>query len=692
MRVEPRRPSSCPTPVTAAERTRRWLSAKTHHQPKVHTTRTRDHGPMEQIDPLPPPTRPRVLSLWRPVTFVQPRSIPVLTSGLAAGALIFALAMSQGGYDIVSRQTIAVVIWWLVGLTAVVAVGGPSAPRWSGVLVTVFAAGIAGWIALNLEASASQERSVVELGRAVAHLGPVVLLGWALPARWWRGVLVGLVVGGVAVCIAALGNRVSPGFLGQTTAIVFTNTSARLSAPLGYWNAVGSWSVITMLLLMAIGSHGALRWQRALAMSALPLVAAVGYLTYSRSSVAAAAVGLVVLLALAKHRWTAAAVTLGALAAGAAVVAVVHGAPAIAEATGSAGGAEVVVAVLVAGVVLAGFTALCARLDGLALRPARARVATIALVALAVGVGGVSAAQYGPRAWDKFSTFETTNDADPTKRLTSLNNGARVEQWKVAIESWKLDKANGSGAGTYELTYNRTGPDAQFVRDAHSAFLEALSEQGWPGLLLLVGLVASTIAAVGTAARRCRNALDRGLVAGAGAGLAAFTFGTGFDWFWEVTALALYAMALTGAIIAAGKGEAEEHRRAVPVLRVGLVVVALIAVLIELPGLVGTSEVRRSQRDAAAGNLVLARSHADQAIEILPWASSPFLQRALVDEQAGAWRAARDGLALAIERDPYDWRLPLVLARVEAEAGRTEAALAAFRRAKALRPGGQFFQ
>lgn len=645
--------------------------------------------------------------------------------------MLFALAIAQGGYDVVDRQTAAVILWWIVGLAAVVSGRLSSRPALSGVLATAFAAGISVWIAVSVGRSISEERTVIELGRSVAHLAPVVLIGWALPARLWRSVLAGLIIGAVAVCVAALGNRLSPGFLGQTTAVVFSNTTSRLAAPLGYWNAVGSWSVITTLLLLGAGAHAPRWWQRSLAMSAVPLAVTVGYLTYSRSSIGALAVGLVILVALSLRRWTLVVHAGAAVAASLVCVLAVRGAPEIADATGTAGGATVGAIVVAAGIALAVVSALTGRLglDRVALPLRTARIATGALVIAALVFGAVGVASYGDRAWDKFSTVENfSGAADPTGRLTSLNNGSRVAQWNLAIDSWKEDKLRGSGAGTFELTYNTEAKDGQFVRDAHSAFLEALSEQGVVGFGLLVGFVLALIACVATAVRRSVDALDRGLIAGASAGLAAFLFGTGFDWFWEVTALALYAMALAGVLIAAGKtaprsvktppvvtsddgpsdaasevpAAAERPRETRPLaaprkaagwpLRAALVAVAVVAILVELPGLVGTSEVRRSQSDVVAGDIVGARSHADQAIDIIPWASSPFLQRALVDEQAGEWTAAAASMKLAIERDPKDWRLPLVLSRVEAKAGRTKAALAAYRQAKALRPYGEFFR
>lgn len=640
----------------------------------------------------------------------QLRPLALVGAALAAAALLFAVAIADGGYDIVDRQSIGVVLWWLVGLGALVASRGPARPGLSGLLVIAFGAGIALWIGMNVGHSTSQERSVVELGRAVTHLAPVVLIGWVLPTCLWRGVFLGLTIGAVAVLIAALGNRLSPGFLGQTDAIVFVSDTSRLASPLGYWNGVGSWGVVTALLLLATSAHASTWWQRALAIFPLPLAVAVVYLTYSRSSIGAALVGLVVMVALSRHRWTLALHALAAGVAGLVVVGAIRSAPEIAEATGSDGSSGLIATLVGAGAVLALVVAGVHHVgvDRVALPLRLARIVLVVGGVFAIAGGAIAASQYGPDAWDKFTTIDQTAATDPTNRLKTLSNGYRVAQWRIALESWEDAKLRGTGAGTFELTYNLRADDSQFIRDAHSAFLEALSEQGVIGLLLLVGLVGSTAAAVIVAVRRAVGAVERGLIAGAGAGLVAFTFGTAFDWFWEVSALALLAMALTGVVVAAGKPESKERevdaqpeasatstresREGGWAMRASLVATAILAVLVLLPGLVGTSEVRRSQQAVNRSDLAAARASADEAIGIQPWASSPFLQRGLVDERDGQWTSARRALQLAIERDPYDWRLPLVLARIEAKAGEPEAAIKAYREAKRLRPNGQFFQ
>lgn len=629
------------------------------------------------------------------------RRAPVAALCVAATAAAFlaALAFQGGAYDVVARQTAGVLLWWAVLVGTLVFARSLRWPAAPAIAATAFGAGIAIWAGLGADASLSAERSATETARAVAHLAPIILVGWVLPKHLWRAVVVGVAVGGTVVCLAALGERLSPGFLEDTRTVVFLNTTSRIAAPLGYWNALGSWGVITAVLLLAMSSHLPRPAFRAMAALPLPAIAAVIYLTYSRSALASGLLGLVLLVAFSRNRWTVIAHLAAFGVAAVVVIQAISGADQIANATGNAGAGGVILAIAASALALAAIAALTGhlRLDAVRVprKPAKAAFAIGAALGAAVLIFGV--ATYGGQAWDRFSTQENADAADPTARLTMVNNGNRVVQWQVAWDSWEAQPWRGSGAGTFELTYNREGNDGQFVRDAHSSYLESLSEQGIPGFALLVGLVFSSLWTLSLALRRASSTLDRGLIAGAGAALGAFFIGSGADWFWEVGALAMLSMTLLGALMASlGQDAAatpaqRPHGRGL-LLPAMLVAVALAAVLVELPGLVGTSEIRRSQQAVVSGDLNAAREHADQAIDTMPWASSPFLQRGLVDEQTGAWPSARRSLQLAIARDPYDWRLPLVLSRIEAKAGEPAAALEAYRDAKALRPRGEFFR
>jgi Tfp pilus assembly protein PilF len=86
-----------------------------------------------------------------------------------------------------------------------------------------------------------------------------------------------------------------------------------------------------------------------------------------------------------------------------------------------------------------------------------------------------------------------------------------------------------------------------------------------------------------------------------------------------------------------------------------------------------------------------ALRHALDAKNLQPWAASPYLQLALVQEQLRDLKAARMWIGEAIERNPIDWRLWLVSARIETKANDISAARRSLRRAKALNPRSPLF-
>jgi Flp pilus assembly protein TadD len=156
---------------------------------------------------------------------------------------------------------------------------------------------------------------------------------------------------------------------------------------------------------------------------------------------------------------------------------------------------------------------------------------------------------------------------------------------------------------------------------------------------------------------------------------------------WEVTAVT--ALALAAIAVAAIPRFGPPAASRLP-LRVAVPVVAAIALFAQVPGLVSTSKVRDSREAFNSGRTAEALSNAGEAIEAEPWGSTPYVQRALVEEATGELRAAQVDLRRAIERSRLDWRPWLLLARVEAKRGNVERALTAYRTARRLRPASPF--
>lgn len=607
--------------------------------------------------------------------------------GLVAAAVALA-AIDGGSYDLVVRQQWAVVLWWAIALAALLGLLPQTRPRVPGAVVLSSFVALAAWTAVSFTWTASDERTLAELSRVITHLGVVVIVAGALGPRTWHPAVAGATAGAVAICVYALITRLAPDSFAINTA-VFAEDARRLSKPLGYWNAVGAWAGMTTALCLGWSAHAQSLVGRGLALAAVPLSALVAYLTYSRASLGGIALGLLVLLATSRNRWTLALHAAAAAAGTGLAVLVVRGAPEIADATGSAGAGKVVAALAGAAVAVGAVAAATGHfgMDRIRMRLKAARIA-LAITAVIAVVGAVTAAlTFGPDAWDQFTAVPAgSTSSDPADRLTNLNGG-RYQIWEAAWRSVWDSPWKGSGAGTFEFTWNERATRAEFVRDAHSLYLEALSELGVIGLLALLTLVGGVAAAL-LLALRGAGASERGALAGSAGAISAFFFGASLDWLWESTANAVLALVLVGTTLAATGVPIRSPR--VPV-RLALAVIAILCAATQLPGLVSTSEIRESQQASRAGDIAAARAHADDAIDAQPWAASPLVQRALVDEQAGALRAASVELRRAEALEPRNWRIPLILARIEARRGNADAALAAYARAKALRPRGQFF-
>lgn len=610
----------------------------------------------------------------------------VASACIIAVALGF-VAVDGGSFDLVVRQEWATWLCWLVAVTTPVGLTFRLRLSPTGWVPLVALAALTAWTATSLIWTSSAELTLTEVARACAYFAVVVAILAFPPQEHWRAIIGGAAAAGVLVCCWSLAHRLSPESFNDVVSI-FEGDSRRLSAPFGYWNAVGAWAGMTTALCLGWSAHADRRATRAVALAVIPITTVTAYLTYSRAAVGGSVLGLVVLLALSRNRATLIVNALIALATSAAVVLVVRSQPGIADAT-SGEGSSSVLGVILGAALACGVTAwLTSRVGADNLRLSTRVTKVVLPVAAAVALIGAAAAvaSFGPQAWDSFTTSNLQEARDPASRLTTLN-GYRHLHWEVALDAFSAHRWTGTGAGTYEYSWNQSGYSG-FVRDAHSLYLETMAELGMPGLLTLLMFIAGLGLVLWSALRRANGAADRGAIAGAAAAVAAYTLGAGVDWLWESPAVTVLALSLVGAMVLAGARGASAPRWP---CRLAITLGAAVAALIQLPGLVSTSEVRKSQDALRAGDVRAARAHADEAINTQPWAGSVWIQRALVDERAGAYAAAAVELRRAAARQPEDWRVPLLLARVEARRGNAQEALAAYRRAKQLRPRSQFF-
>jgi hypothetical protein len=624
----------------------------------------------------------------------------------AVAAVTFYVAYDDGGYSLTSRSTIAIGVWW----TILVGVGlgywrlerVPRGAVVPGALLALFA----GWVLASAAWSSSAEDAFAEFDRAALYLGIYAVAVLAAGSRLLARSIDGLTVAIAAIGLVALISRLFPGsFPSRGLPKVLPNASARLSFPLGYWNGLGIFVGLAFPLLLHSALGGG-RGRRASAVGVMPALGTAVYLTSSRGAVAALIGGILVFLLAAPRPWAAFGAMLTAAAGTAASIAVlmprhelVNG-PFDSTAARSEGWQAAVLIVLICIATAAVFETAAAIAPRPAV-PARIRrgLVAAAIVTLIVA-GGIVA--HEARPIQDFTRLPTaaasTAPGDSVgEHLLSGGGSGRWQFWTSAVDEFRSAPLQGGGAGSYEAWWARHGSFAYFVKDAHSVYLETLGELGIVGFVLLVGALAAAVV-VGVRRLRARDA-ERAAIASLLGVLTTYLIGAGTDWMWELTAVTLVGMCALGLLTGPATlppASSNEPARArgmrwrLP-LSIGVAVAACAVVAAEAIPLLADVEVRSSQADVGAGRSGLARSHAVAASKIEPWAATPYLQLALVEEGAGNLADARRAIDEAIQRDREDWRPWFVAARIETRLGDVATAARSRARARSLNPRSPLF-
>jgi tetratricopeptide (TPR) repeat protein len=313
-------------------------------------------------------------------------------------------------------------------------------------------------------------------------------------------------------------------------------------------------------------------------------------------------------------------------------------------------------------------------------------------VAGAVVAVGVTIA-VGGRAWDQFSSPDLQFPDQPEKHFGQLSGAGRHDFWRVSIDAFGERPILGSGAGTYEFSWEEARSINLPVHDAHSLYLEAFAELGVFGGLVVLGLVGSLLW-WGFASWRAARGAARERYAALVAVMLAFAVGAAFDWFWELAGLGavffLAAGVLIGVRCAQLTSEQGQESTQVDDRRYGLAIVGLATVWISAVALIGPllveREIEASQAAAARGDIGSAIDRAASARSIEPWAASPYVQLGLLSELQGDYPAAITHFTHAIEREDRNWQVYYLRGRVEEAAGDTAQAEADFEKARELNP------
>lgn len=577
---------------------------------------------------------------WRAMSRPRVGAAALVPGAVAAGATGAGLFAGDSVWT-------GIALLLLAGGWSALALGGRAAtPAGGGPLLGLLLATTA-WSGLSLLWSVAPDSSWAELDRTLVLSGFLalgLLLGASGPAacRTAAGVL-----------LAALGAAVLWALAGKAIPALFPDggRTTRLRDPIGYWNALAL--AADFLLVLALGAAaGADRSRVARTGGAVLAYAAVVaiLLAASRVGVAAALLGVALLLLLRRDRVETALLALATTAPGVAVAGWAFTRPALVEdgqahADRVADGAWFGVLLLAGGALVAFLSLVLARRSWTgATRKLVAR--TLAGLALAATLGAaVAALANAGRIADEFRGGEVTNEPG---RLADLSSNNRLDWWGEAWEVFRADPLLGAGANTFEVARKRYRETASPVTQPHSVPLQFLAGTGLVGLALFAALVAAAAAAAAGALRRL-DAAERTAAGGLAIGLVLWLAHAVVDYTWDFVAVTGPAVFAAGVLAAAGR---PVRRVRAPLVAAGAAALALSAVAaVATPWLAERSvrevgpALERRDFDAAAESVERARS-------LDPLSLEPLFALARVEEQRGSFDAALDAYRKAVRLQP----------------------------------------
>ena len=494
-------------------------------------------------------------------------------------ALLLAAALVAIGFVTKAGSTdgnLGAITWTEVGLlVAGLGMGGAAAllggrGRAFGAPALVLFGVLAALTYASIGWSIRPDSSWLEGNRTLSYLaafGGGLVAARLLP-RHWRALIGGVTIASLAVCAWALLTKVFPGSLDAS------DTLGRLSAPFGYWNAVGLAGALGLPgCLWASGRPGASRLTRTLAPPAVGVLVVALVMSFGRGALAAALIGLVVWFAAVPFRFRAALVLATGAAGAGAMLAWALGSHSLTNdkvalaARVSAGHTFGLVLVLgLAGVTAAGYGAaiVAERVTppSPTRRQARAAVVGIVVAAVALGVGALAASSRGftgeiSHVWDQLTNPASHVNSSPG-RLVQLGS-SRPTYWREGLLVGEHHLLVGAGAGSFQTASLRYAKDKQaFAAQAHSFVIQTFADLGLLGVVVMLALLVSW----GVAAARPLGI--RGPPAGPEDGaesagmftllavVVIFGVHSTIDWTWYVPGVALPALLCAGWL--AGRG------------------------------------------------------------------------------------------------------------------------------------------
>jgi hypothetical protein len=445
----------------------------------------------------------------------RPVGDALLGAGIAVALCVFVF-VTTGGVDLGANtwaQIVLVALGAAVGVWALLRARGGRG--WGGVTVALFAA-LAALTIASIAWSVEPDTSWTEASRTLSYLaafGAAVALARLLPRRW-PALVGGLAAGATLLCGYALIVKVFPGTFDAADPL------GRLRLPFGYWNAVGLIGAIGLPPVLWAGARPETdRRLRALTPGAFAVLATAILLSYSRSALAVAVIGVAIWFAWVPFRLRAAAL-LGVGGAGGALLivwalakhALTADHVALAART-SAGHTYGIVLVVVLGLLTALGYWLSRAFDRVEVpAPIRRRISIVLLcLAALIPVGavvGLATSARGLTGELSFAWRSLTNPSngvgDSAGRLLELGN-SRAFYWHQGLQVGEHAPLGGVGAGGFDTAQGRYSTSQRVSQHAHSYAIETFADFGLIGVALsLALLVAWALAARRTIAWRRR--------------------------------------------------------------------------------------------------------------------------------------------------------------------------------------------
>ncbi|MGE5700845.1 MAG: O-antigen ligase family protein [Arthrospira platensis] len=653
---------------------------------------------------------------------LRAEALPLIPATLTV-AVVVAWTATGGGYE--ALPTIAGEYdpypWYLgalalVGLllATVIGLGRVRLSLWAKVGCASLA-GYVAWSFFSVLWAHDQGAAFLGSDRALVYLAAFATFA-ILPWRSWSltAALAMLVAGIgalaliVAIKLAALSNPAG----------LFLN--GRLSYPLGYYNADAAMFMLTALTSIALCSRrNAQPVLRVLAVTLAAVCLQLAVLGQSRGWLFTAPIVLVLALLLVPGRLRLLVFALGPALATAVTApsllrvysrATVDGAPLAEPRLGRVlheQGNHALRAMLVADVVLAVLTAIAVIADRRIelsrdtrrrLNVAGAAVATAALLGgLAVGLLAVHGHPVNriEHAWSSFAN--ASNTAAGPSRFTTLGS-ERVDFWRAGLHEFAGHPLLGIGQDNFAAGYLRLRHTSQEPRWVHSIELRLLVHTGLVGALLFALFLLATLLAMLRPARG--RAVERSRRVAGGIALLPMTVWLAhgsIDWFWEIPALSVTALAFAGAATAMGTEPRDEPASEAPAnpkrKRPGLTLARrLCAALLGAAALLAIAVPFLAAQETKRATLVwpthpsLAYRELESASRLMPFNAHTDLVGGAIALNLEEYGEARAWFAKAARSDDRGWVAPFALGLVESERGRFAQARNELRLASSLNP------